>query len=665
LPDLNVVLNVAAPGGTQKLEYLIQSDPNPIRASPTGANPWTIDLRIVISSRDPSITTRFKSLSLSFPIGQDLDGFLSGDKELPQPVKISSGAWSVSRSRDGNGVQIKPDPASGLIVMAGDPLIFSLRGIHVGTKEGRVQIDITETPETGDKTTGVVYLEKLRSSFPVASFVATPGSLYIPDKVRLSWKCTDEGKNYSYQLSSSDGRWKPRDCQGAGDCFTCSDGDAGVMSPALNQATEFLLTVISASDGRRVVEKTLSARVGYYELSLSNTVYLKTSPSGRLVKLGWSTRNATRCEVLVDGEVVDANAPLNTAAPDDRYCMFLAGPDNKTFTIDVKAYGQYDATAQVSLGKVQLKVLRRLTGEIPFHLEIDTSGKYALLQSAMSARDTVKLYDIASGAESPIKMDVKPKLFEGYLFLAGIAFSPSGSQACLVNTLGQELVLVDIAERRSTQIIPMAPRWPLQAFYSHSGEKLIVSFGTTSATDGEIAIVDVKTGKIGPSVPVIFAFQMIPATENRTRAILYRVLNANPPTFGLQGLTIGDQQLILDPATIPDQPGMSSALIVSADGKFALCSSDIRQPGSCLIDLTTRRVQSFPNIRGTLIAATPDVRTAILQESTSGPSPFAMRLADFQTGRVGSWQPDLSAARTFWGATPVMVARTYNGVHIL
>src|ERR1051326_7875538 len=88
-----------------KLAYIIQPDPNPIRASAPTGNPRQINLQVVIGKRyDASVSAT--DILITFPVGKD-DSTSVLSMSLGSLVLHTPGPWKVGLTDDGTGVEIK------------------------------------------------------------------------------------------------------------------------------------------------------------------------------------------------------------------------------------------------------------------------------------------------------------------------------------------------------------------------------------------------------------------------------------------------------------------------------------------------------------------------------------------------------------------------------
>jgi len=382
---------VTADDSPLRLGYIFDSNPDPIRASP-GGNPRTIDLRVVISNPRPEDGhVVLRSIAISFPIGQDIDAHLSGDPALPPPALISPGHWTIALNSDRNSVLVRPAAPAVDLTFEGNPLFFAINGIKVNTKPGTVVLEITERSGDGSRVTGEVQLEKRPSNFPVAAFAAEPNVITdVKGTTDLKWRVTEDGRNRSFSVHSRS--WR----RGG---LTAADGERGVRSPAISQRTTFSLDVIHTQGGRDHLEATLRTRVDVTKLELERTHHVALSPTGRLAKIGWLAHNAVRCSVLVNGEVVDDNAPADTYLENDRY--FLTLFEEGTYKVEVVAHALNGARSD------RLQIGDPITVLDPIHVPISAGpalfrgagisddGIFALLSPVLPGLLPARVLDLA------------------------------------------------------------------------------------------------------------------------------------------------------------------------------------------------------------------------------------------------------------------------------
>lgn len=316
-----------------QLRYAFTSTPDPIRASAAGANPNSVDLEVMASNSEDRPVI-LQKVVISIPVGADVPGTLSAAPSLPPPVCDTSIPWELTAA--GSDITIRPKIGqSG--TLAGT-IVFTVRGIHVNEVAGVVPITITEFSGAGGKEVDAesYKLVKRPSDFAVVAFWAEPNALGdLNQRVTLKWVCSDQGHEYNYAVRS-DG-WQPRDCLGTGQCFTCKDGAAGVRTAPLFQTTTFLLDVIDTDPtGRRVVNATLTTTVQVIVPSMAETVSLRQYLSGRVVRLHWLARNAVRCTLMDDAQIVSSRAPTDTY---EKGQLVVLSEDRKAHELGVMAHG--------------------------------------------------------------------------------------------------------------------------------------------------------------------------------------------------------------------------------------------------------------------------------------------------------------------------------------
>lgn len=328
------------------LKYAFVPSPYPIRASVSGANPNTVDLRVTLSPpRIAAVTMR--EIQIQIPVGGEIAGDLSDAPGLPAPSGLSGAhGWDVSSA--GSVVTLLGDP-DGTAVSG--PISFTLAQVAVNQTEGTVPITITEYPPAGAKVIDDDSYSLLKESadFPISSFLAAPAVLYDVDQtVTLTWTCSDQGQDYVYSLQG--GSWSSGDCLGdASRCLTCTDGAAGIVSPGLAETTTFTLDVIGIKDGHRAIRSTLQVVVPVLVPVFSQQYSTTQMPlaGGRFVSIHWLAQNAAYCSVLVDNRVVVSGAPTDTYV--DGFVVDLGEPGS--YGLSVSAYAsQGSASTTLQLG---------------------------------------------------------------------------------------------------------------------------------------------------------------------------------------------------------------------------------------------------------------------------------------------------------------------------
>jgi len=368
-----------------------------------------------------------ESIVITFPLSQDIAADLSGDKDLPQPLLETPGAWRVDS--EGPSVNIQPEDPDTNLVFSGNPLIFLLQGIKVNTKPGTVKITISQrviTEEGGSRlVTGAALLEKQPTDFPVQSFSAHPAAVDDLDKtVLLKWTCRPEGEKRSYRLrgpGTTDSR------------YTCADGSPKGIQVKVTGSTIYSLEVLRGDE----LQQTLYTPVEVAKVSLESTWHLNASPSGRMVRAGWRAKNALKCTVMVNNVTVDKNAPADTYGAENRYQLFLSGENGPGPDIRVVAEGVSGAQAGLTISN---------TNELQPPISLQISGGYNRLRIAPNGKLALLIPSGFSAPEIIIADLVERQTPKKRIPIADVqdaAFSSDGSWVLVA--AGQSLVRVNVA----------------------------------------------------------------------------------------------------------------------------------------------------------------------------------------------------------------------------
>jgi len=332
--------------GNLKLAYIFQPDPNPIRASPKQGNPSVCDLRVIVSRRRMDTVAYLKRITIAIPIGEDSGPALSVEK-LPQPRLVTPGDWVVETSDDRTIVIRSANPDADLS-FSESSLVFVLPGIRINSEPGRVTVTLKETDSEDEWNSGLAELEKLEAGFIVEHFYADqPVVNSRGTTVKLFWRCSDRGSQYSFGLQGNG--WRPRDCANIGVCFTSAEGLAGIQTNAITETCTFRLNVYRAGAGGLQIEGYLDTTVQLSPVSIAPDHYARVSQSGRIVRLGWVAFNAVRCSIQVNGETYDDSAPTNTIVEDNHYFLFLTGQKGSGPRIQIVAHGEAGVRANLAL----------------------------------------------------------------------------------------------------------------------------------------------------------------------------------------------------------------------------------------------------------------------------------------------------------------------------
>jgi hypothetical protein len=344
MKDENPMLQLSHAAGELKLAYIFQADPNPIRASPKQGNPSVCDLRVIVSRRRMDTVALLKQITIAIPVGEDSGPALSAEK-LPQPRLVTPGDWLVETSDD-RTIVIRSTKSDTGLSFSESSLVFVLPGIRINSEPGLVALTLKEQDSDGEWSSGRAELTKLDAAFVVEHFYADQPIVNSRGaKVKLFWRCSDKGAQYSFGLRGNG--WPARDCLNDGNCYTAAQGLAGIQTNDIDQTCTFRLDVIRAEAGGGKIIGTLETTVQMAPVSIAQDSYLEFTPSGRIARVGWIAFNAVRCSIRVNAELYDDNAPCNTIAREKNYFMVLGGAKGESPRIQIVAHGASGFTASL------------------------------------------------------------------------------------------------------------------------------------------------------------------------------------------------------------------------------------------------------------------------------------------------------------------------------
>jgi YVTN family beta-propeller protein len=619
-------------GSLLNLRYVFTPAPNPIRASVGGANPNQIDLQVMVSNPGTNPVT-LQTITIQIPVGEEGAHTLSNSPNLPNPVYDSNSGWTASSS--GSTVTLNL-PAAGLI----DSFLFTLPGIQINDTAGVVPITITETaPKVIDSTT--YELVKYEADFPVSNFYAQPATLYnLDESVTLFWNCSDQGENYVYSVHSDS--WQPDDCLNGGTCYTCANGQQGIVTPELNTHTTFALDVIKTNpNGSRSIYKTLYTSVQVLVPSVSTSSYLEAlSFTGYIVRLHWLAYNAAYCTVAMDGNVIVSHAPTDTYQQGYQLILFgqegshqlvvtahaESGPAQSTFlfpnvytrqvSIPVGAGPQSVAfTPDSKLGLVtnlfdeNVTVIDLATfhtrgtpvpvGPISGSIAVTPDGKLALVPSA--GNGTVTVIDLAT-------MQAEPNAIQVSSSLVAIAITPDGTLALVADFNNNLVAVIDIASRQSEAKKIGVGTSPTAIAITPDGKRALV----VNQNSGDVSVIDIASRS---------------AQSNTISAGNRPVAIAITPDGTLALIPNSDDGsvTVIDLATLQAEPnaiqvgGSPTAIAITPDGVFALVADDAGN-GLLIIDVAGRSVIGQPIPAGKRpqdVAVAPDGSVTLTTNSGS------------------------------------------------
>jgi YVTN family beta-propeller protein len=615
------------------LAYAFVPSPNPIRVSLSDA-PNIVDLLVIIS--DPSLTSpTLSEITINIPTGEDSSLSLSMSRDLPRPTPGQAEGWAIETS--GSNVTLTPD--FGHTVSVTNPIVFTLSGIIVNVKPGRVPIAITEVNPTTHKNVDprTYSLVKQPADFPVRNFYPSQTSLFDQDQpVTLYWECTTQGQHYAYGLrivGMVASRAAPRppslrtsaarpmaspplqDCASDGNCYTCADGQRGVVYSPMQLTTTFALDVVTTENGSRSVIHTLETTVQVAAPWISQVSKVVASPTGRFASLHWLAFNARSCAVELEGTPLQraSNAPPDTYLTG--YPIYIpVGTQNPTLTVVANAM-QGGAQASLNLAPIPTGDRVRFASGAAQAIAITPDQTVALVPNFRTSSVTV--LDLASRKVEPRTLPVGNRP-------TSIAIAPNGATAFVTNGLSNSISIVDVANR-NVEPGTLSIRNPVALVITPDGMQLLVITDGSSDAPGNhpsfVTVVDVashtiesRTIPVG-SKPTDIAITPDGAVALVTNAgdqtitvidIAQRTAEATTLPVGSEPITVAISpdgktavvaNMLSDSLTIIDVPGrkatatpptiqLPAAVAFIADGNAVLVGS-VENPGLSVLDLGT------------------------------------------------------------------------------
>lgn len=546
-----------------QLRYNFTPKPNPITASVAGPDPSFIDLQVMISTPTNN-PIQLTAISITIPCGEGGANTLSDYPNLPAPNYDSNTGWSLSDFAGGDTVAFNL-PASGFAGL----FIFILPAIQVNqTPSLDVPITIVEDgpPKVSDSTTYSLVIQP--SDFPITNFYPHPAILNDLDQtVTLKWYCSAQKSEYSYSVHSDS--WQPDDCLNGGNCYTCTDGAKGIQTDPLNETTTFALDVIKANaDGSRSIYQTLKTTVHVITPSISDNSYYESYLSGRVVRLHWLAFNSAYCTVLLDGEVIVANAPTDTYT--EGYWIVLSEPEGPH---------QLTVTAHAASGSTQSSYIFPDVNLFPittnetgggYSIAITPDGSTALILSEQSLVSV----DIATGTVNTT-VNVPDT--------TGLAITPDGTHALLAPGPAAhpgQVSVINLPGLTVEQNIQLGVQPNGIAITPDGTLALLTAFDAQG--NSVMAVIDIASMTVEPNTIPVGNFPEGPViTPDGTLAL---TVNYND-----NSVTVVDIASRSAVATIPVGTG-PIGISLSADGSTALTANTGDSNIASVIDVASRRV---------------------------------------------------------------------------
>lgn len=574
---------------TLQLAYVFTSQPNPILASVAGENPNTVDLNVLVNNPGQS-TVILSKVEIDIPIGSDDAGTLSSATNLPAPDNIVGVGWTVATS---NGSVSLIPPAAGV---EGQALTFTLPGIAVNTQPGYVPFTITEFSEAGKTIDDTSYgMVKFASDFPITNFYAEPALVTnLDETVTLYWECSAQGASYVYSVHSDS--WQAKDCLNAGECYSCSDGANGVVTPALSQQTTFSLDVITVdNNGNRKISQTLTTTVPVPVPSVSQNSYQVSCFGGRIVTLYWLAYNAVSCTVSLDGTILAENLPTDTYEQGYRVSLLGAGPGAHQLTVTAYAQsGPAQATFSFPLLNLRAALTSIKVGQSPQAIAITPNGQLALVVNQDDL--SVSVIDIAG-------QTIEAKSIAVGAYPTSIAVSPDGTLALVTNLGDNTVTVIDIASRSAEASTIPVGQYPRGVAITTDGTLAFV----TDMGDGTGTVIDIASRNAEAEAPFIgLGASGIAMTPDGTLAL---VLIHNPPSVGAMDIA-NRYPYVWSGCDVDVFP---ASIAITPDGTLALVTNDQSDTVTVIDIASGKPTDTIPvgtNPQG--IAITPDGSLALV-----------------------------------------------------
>ncbi|HEX8174274.1 MAG TPA: hypothetical protein VF543_04035 [Pyrinomonadaceae bacterium] len=318
------------------LTYAIQTNPDPLQASPQTGNSTLATLTIVVSNSTGHYIN-CQSISFGFLQGTNARDLFADSTGISV---ITPTGWSIHQQ--GSLFTATPNtPQDGQI--GPTSLVFMLSNIKVNEQPGTTPMTVTEvtTTSTGSTNTGTqtFQLAKFPPQFFVGPLMANPVNIALGQSTTLMWSGSS-GATYELQYEDADGNTVS---------ITHPNGQSGQPLPStgsytvdnlLANPTVFTLIVtmqVGGDDSPLQVQR--QAVVTVSQLTVDFEARPTTVPANGITKLTWRTTQATSC-ILDPGN-------LTVPANGYQYVLITTGSDTQTFTLTV--YGNAGISKQAQI----------------------------------------------------------------------------------------------------------------------------------------------------------------------------------------------------------------------------------------------------------------------------------------------------------------------------
>jgi hypothetical protein len=315
------------------LTYAIQTNPDPLQASPQTGDPELATLMIVVSN-DTHQPINCERISFGFLQGTNAKDLFSDSTGIATSAPTG---WSINQ--DDELFTFTPDTSEdGRIGAAG--LTFVLSKIKVNQQAGTTPMTITEVTASNTGTQQVS-LAKFPPQFSVGPLQANPVNVAVGDSTLLSWSGSG-GATYELQYEDADGNTVTiTHVKGEPDQPLPSTGSYTVDNLEADP-TVFTLTVVlqvNGSNSSVQVQRQVVVAVAEFTLDLE-AAPTTVAPNG-VMKLSWRTTQATSCILDPGNQIVPVNG--------HQYVIIRPDKDSQVFTLTSYGNAGLHKQAQITV----------------------------------------------------------------------------------------------------------------------------------------------------------------------------------------------------------------------------------------------------------------------------------------------------------------------------
>jgi len=435
------------------LTYAVISNPDPIQVSNKAK------LTIVVSNSTKK-SIQVNSIVFSIPVGLYAKDLTVDASSIGSTVPKD---WSINR--EGGRFTATPNTTG---KVGPDGLSFALSNVDVNDQVGTALFQITEdTEEGGSRKHAPIPLAKFPAGFRVSDLNADPLIVNPGGNTTLSWGGSKDA-NYTLKYAST----------------TVSDLPAIDAYPVddLQETTLFNL-IVTATVGTETatIQRQRTVTVNTVEIQKFDGPHTVVV-GGSEVELVWVTINADYCQLLVDGNYLDKQAPANSTG-------YKVTPSKAKTVYTLYAYDNEEDSSSPSTVTVYAKTFN-VIANVTVKDAVGGCGGVAVspdgsrVYVANNYGNGISIMD-ASTNQFIRSVNINSETFQG------VAVSPDGSKVYTIDWAENGVAVIDVHRYRVLTKIRTGNA-PYTVVVHPNGQRLYV----INRSSNTVSVIDTSTNKV-------------------------------------------------------------------------------------------------------------------------------------------------------------------------